>query len=101
MRSFPEPEPEPEPEPAVVEEVHVRAPHVTGWRRNPKEKVEVLASLPTTSEIHPIVAVRQGHVVGTSFHPELTGDVRMHRWWLGEVVRVITAKRQVRSGKDV
>ncbi|CAN5671358.1 pyridoxal 5'-phosphate synthase glutaminase subunit PdxT [soil metagenome] len=28
------------------------------------------------------VAVRQGRVVGTSFHPELTEDQRMHRWFL-------------------
>ena len=32
-----------------------------------------------------VVAVRQGNVVGTSFHPELTGDARMHRWWLDGV----------------
>lgn len=34
-----------------------------------------------------IVAVRQGNVFGTSFHPELTGDERMHAWWLGEVIK--------------
>lgn len=33
-----------------------------------------------------VVAVRQGNVVGTSFHPELTGDTRLHRWWLEKVV---------------
>jgi len=33
-----------------------------------------------------VVAVRQGNVVGTSFHPELTGDVRMHKWWLESVI---------------
>lgn len=33
-----------------------------------------------------VVAVRQGNVVGTSFHPELRNDVRMHRWWLERVV---------------
>ncbi|KAL2267319.1 hypothetical protein VTJ83DRAFT_4596 [Remersonia thermophila] len=33
-----------------------------------------------------IVAVRQGNVFGTSFHPELTGDVRIHVWWLRQVV---------------
>lgn len=33
-----------------------------------------------------IVAVRQGNVFGTSFHPELTDDVRIHVWWLGQVV---------------
>lgn len=34
-----------------------------------------------------IVAVRQGNVFGTAFHPELTGDARIHAWWLGEVVK--------------
>lgn len=29
-----------------------------------------------------IVAVRQGRSIGTSFHPELTDDDRMHRWFL-------------------
>ena len=29
-----------------------------------------------------IVALRQGNVFGTSFHPELTADVRIHVWWL-------------------
>lgn len=29
-----------------------------------------------------IVAVRNGNLVGTSFHPELTNDVRFHRWFL-------------------
>ncbi|HEY0867415.1 MAG TPA: pyridoxal 5'-phosphate synthase glutaminase subunit PdxT [Fimbriimonas sp.] len=28
-----------------------------------------------------IVAIRQGNVVGTSFHPELTEDVRLHHWF--------------------
>ncbi|MBS1723510.1 MAG: pyridoxal 5'-phosphate synthase glutaminase subunit PdxT [Armatimonadetes bacterium] len=30
-----------------------------------------------------IVAVRQGNRLGTSFHPELTGDNRIHEWFLG------------------
>jgi 5'-phosphate synthase pdxT subunit len=29
-----------------------------------------------------IVAVRQGKVLGTSFHPELTDDARLHEWFL-------------------
>lgn len=29
-----------------------------------------------------IVAVRQGNVIGTSFHPELTNDLRFHEWFL-------------------
>ncbi|KAK3324549.1 Sno-type pyridoxine vitamin B6 SNO1 [Cercophora scortea] len=33
-----------------------------------------------------IVAVRQRNVFGTSFHPELTEDIRIHAWWLKQVV---------------
>lgn len=33
-----------------------------------------------------IVAVRQGNVLGTSFHPELTGDARIHAWWLRSIL---------------
>ncbi|MFN3762095.1 MAG: pyridoxal 5'-phosphate synthase glutaminase subunit PdxT [Anaerolineae bacterium] len=40
--------------------------------------VEVLASL----EDGTAVAVRQGHLLATAFHPELTGDVRFHRYFL-------------------
>lgn len=29
-----------------------------------------------------VVAVRQGKLLGTSFHPELTDDTRMHEWFL-------------------
>jgi 5'-phosphate synthase pdxT subunit len=40
--------------------------------------VEVLAALPDG----PIVAARQGHLLATSFHPELSGDDRFHRYFL-------------------
>ena len=40
--------------------------------------VEVLATLPDGR----IVAARQGHLLATSFHPELTGDERFHRYFL-------------------
>lgn len=33
-----------------------------------------------------IIAVRQGNVLGTSFHPELTPDARMHVWFMREFV---------------
>ena len=32
-----------------------------------------------------IIAVKQGNVFGTSFHPELTSDIRIHVWWLRQV----------------
>ena len=34
-----------------------------------------------------IVAVRQGNVLGTSFHPELTSDARIHAWWLDQILQ--------------
>ena len=33
-----------------------------------------------------VVGVRSGRVVGLSFHPELSGDPRIHQWFLSEVV---------------
>ena len=33
-----------------------------------------------------IVAVRQGNLLATSFHPEITGDIRVHRFFV-EMVR--------------
>jgi 5'-phosphate synthase pdxT subunit len=41
--------------------------------------VETLATLPDGG----IVAVRQGHLLATAFHPELTPDRRFHRYFLG------------------
>ncbi len=32
-----------------------------------------------------IVAVRQGNLLGTAFHPEVTGDLRFHEYFLGIV----------------
>ena len=46
------------------------------------------------AEAGDIIAVRQANVFGTSFHPELTGDPRIHVWWLQEVVRAVD---QIRS----
>jgi 5'-phosphate synthase pdxT subunit len=55
--------------------VFIRAPYVQRWG----EGVEVLARL----EEGPVVAVRQGNLLATAFHPELTDDERFHRYFLG------------------
>jgi 5'-phosphate synthase pdxT subunit len=70
--------------------------------------VEVLAELPGRSarlvastgvnidadkEAGDIVAVRQGNVFGTSFHPELTDDPRIHLWWLRQVQQSVKQRR--------
>ncbi|TPX08693.1 uncharacterized protein E0L32_009882 [Thyridium curvatum] len=54
------------------------------------DTVEVMGVLPGRNpgdaEAGDIIAVRQGNVFGTSFHPELTDDLRIHQWWLQKVV---------------
>jgi pyridoxal 5'-phosphate synthase pdxT subunit len=52
--------------------VFIRAP----WVEQAGPRVEVLGTDPATGRI---VAVRQGPLLATSFHPELTGDPRVHR----------------------
>jgi 5'-phosphate synthase pdxT subunit len=32
-----------------------------------------------------VVAVEQGNLIGTSFHPEMTGDTRFHEYFLRRV----------------
>ncbi|KAK9236483.1 class I glutamine amidotransferase-like protein [Lipomyces kononenkoae] len=67
----------------------VRAPKLDAEADDYKTApIEVISSLPSTQgkEAGDIVAVRQGNIFGTSFHPELTPDVRLHRWWLQECV---------------
>jgi pyridoxal 5'-phosphate synthase pdxT subunit len=51
--------------------VFIRAP----WVEETGPGVEVLATDPATGKI---VAVRQGPALATAFHPELTGDRRIH-----------------------
>jgi 5'-phosphate synthase pdxT subunit len=57
--------------------VFIRAPRIEAAG----EAVEVLAS----HDDVPVLA-RQGRVVVTSFHPELSGDLRLHEWFLKESV---------------
>ena len=53
-----------------------------GRSRTLREKV---AAMGLEDEAGDIIAVRQGNVFGTSFHPELTEDARIHVWWLQQV----------------
>ncbi len=62
-----------------VRAVFIRAP----WVESAGQGVQVLATVPDRAAAEPavgrIVAVRQGSVLATAFHPELTGDGRVHR----------------------
>ena len=58
-----------------VHGVFIRAP----WVERAGEAVQVLARVPEGAPAAgKVVAVRQGPVLATSFHPELTGDDRVH-----------------------
>ena len=59
--------------------VFIRAPVV----ESAGPGVNVLAAL----EDGRIVAVEQGNLLGTSFHPEMTGDTRFHEYFLRTVAR--------------
>ena len=56
--------------------VFIRAP----WIEKVGADVEVLAAI----DDHPVM-VRQGKLMATSFHPELTGDGRIHQMLLDTI----------------
>ncbi|KAL6693969.1 SNO glutamine amidotransferase [Trichoderma pleuroticola] len=75
----------------VVEEVlpHGDGPEVEVLARlaNRVERAKAGLSLAVTKgDAGDIIAVRQGSIMGTSFHPELTNDARIHSWWLKQVI---------------
>jgi 5'-phosphate synthase pdxT subunit len=61
--------------------VFIRAP----WVERTGDQVQVLGRAAGR-----IVAVRQGAVLATAFHPELTGDLRIHRYFVDLVRAVAT-----------
>ena len=85
--------------------VFIRAPII----RQVGPEVEVLARLPASATGEParpgggghgasldggtVVAARQGHLLATTFHPELTSDPRLHRYFLA----LAEAQRQTSS----
>lgn len=58
-----------------VHAVFIRAP----WVEEAGPAAEVLATVGSGPAAGRIVAVRQRDVLATSFHPEITGDLRVHR----------------------
>jgi len=62
----------------------IRAP----WVADAGPEVEVLAEVEGK-----VVAVRQGNLLATAFHPELSGEVRLHRWLVDLVLGRIAERR--------
>ena len=61
-----------------VEAVFIRAPYIERAGKG----VEALATYAGK-----IVAVRQGRILATAFHPELTDDLRLHEYFIGMAKR--------------
>jgi 5'-phosphate synthase pdxT subunit len=67
----------------LIRAVFIRAP----WVEKVSESVQVLASI----DSHP-VAVRSKTALATSFHPEITCDNRIHRYFIEQVARPVLQK---------
>lgn len=61
-----------------VHAVFIRAP----WVERTGPATQVLATVGSGPAAGRIVAVRERDVVATSFHPEITGDLRLHRMFV-------------------
>lgn len=73
-----------------VHAVFIRAP----WVEEAGPAVEVLATVPTPLG-DKVVIVRQGHLLASAFHPELTGDDRLHRLF----VTLVDERRRAASDR--
>lgn len=67
-----------------VHAVFIRAP----WVEQSGPGVRALATVRTGPAAGRIVAVRERDVLATSFHPEITGDLRLHRMF----VQIVTER---------
>ena len=64
-----------------IRAIFIRAP----WVEKVGKNVEVLASFEGSDGVSHAVAVRQDHLLATAFHPEITGDYCVHRYFLDQV----------------
>ena len=73
--------------------VFIRAP----WVEKAGAAVEVIGRIVGGPADGKIVAVRQGNLVATSFHPELTGDRRVHALFVDMVRQGMVQENRLRS----
>jgi pyridoxal 5'-phosphate synthase pdxT subunit len=64
--------------PGPMHAVFIRAP----WVERAGDGVEVVGEVQVPGAGKKIIAVRQGAILATSFHPEVTGDLRVHRYFV-------------------
>jgi pyridoxal 5'-phosphate synthase pdxT subunit len=75
-----------------VHAVFIRAP----WVEEAGPGAQVLAAVGEGPAAGKIVAVRQGGLLATSFHPEVTGDMRVHRLF----VQIVRDALDAQPGRD-
>jgi 5'-phosphate synthase pdxT subunit len=63
--------------PSTFKAVFIRAP----WVEEVGDGVQVLATVEAGSAAGRVVAIRAGNLLATSFHPEVTGDHRIHDYF--------------------
>jgi 5'-phosphate synthase pdxT subunit len=68
--------------PSAFHAVFIRAP----WVEQVGPSVDVIARVSTGPAEGRIVAVRQGQLLATAFHPEMTGDLRVHQHFVEMVL---------------
>jgi 5'-phosphate synthase pdxT subunit len=76
---------------AIENEVHVLA-KLPGRAARLMESTGI--NIDAEKEAGDIIAVKQGNVFGTSFHPELTDDPRIHLWWLRQVQDAVKKRQE-------
>ena len=67
----------PQGHPSTFKAIFIRAP----WVEEMSESVQVLARVETGPAAGRVVAIRAGNLLATSFHPEVTGDHRIHEYF--------------------
>ena len=67
-----------------IRAVFIRAP----WVEEGNQSVEVLATVSTGVTADRIVAIRDRTLLATSFHPEITGDGRVHEYFVDMIRNV-------------
>lgn len=68
---------------SAIHAVFIRAP----WVEEAGSGVEILATIPHGEAAGRIVAVQQGSLLATSFHPEVGDDDRIHRYFVDTLVK--------------
>ncbi|APT84874.1 glutamine amidotransferase [Corynebacterium aquilae DSM 44791] len=67
-----------------MEAIFIRAP----WVEKAGQDVRILATVPTGPAQGMIVAVKQGNALATAFHPECTGEKRIHEMFVRDAQAV-------------